>query len=58
MDFVEGPCLADVWPYFNSQKRRDVVLQVADMIKQMQSIEVEKPGPIGGRRSEGLWFTD
>jgi serine/threonine protein kinase len=33
-------------------------VKVAEMIQEMQSIELSKPGPIGGGACRGLFFTD
>ena len=57
MGFVEGQCQEDSWSSLDPRSRRDVVLQVAKMIQQMQSLEMEKPGPVGGGHSTGMWFT-
>lgn len=58
MDYVEGECLADCWSRLDSHTRRNVVLQVASIIQEMQSVQVDRPGPIGGGTALGKWFTE
>ena len=58
MDHVEGYCLADCWDGLDHRERENVVSQVASAIRQMQSIQLENPGPIGGGPCQGRWFTD
>ena len=58
MDYVEGVCLANCWNDLDSLKRQNVILQVAGMIQQLQSVRLNSPGPIGGGLSQGRWFTD
>ena len=58
MDHVEGHCLADCWDRLDYRERENFVSQVASAIWQMQSIQLENPGPIGGGPCQGRWFTD
>ncbi|KAJ5962631.1 Aminoglycoside phosphotransferase [Penicillium viridicatum] len=45
--------------YFGTSGRQgEIASQVAEMIKEIQSIELLRPGPIGGGPCRGLFFTD
>jgi aminoglycoside phosphotransferase (APT) family kinase protein len=57
MDYIEGQCLADIWNVLEPERRENVVRQVAEMIRQLQSIHLSTPGPIGGGPCRGMWFT-
>ncbi len=58
MDYVDGLCLADCWNNLDNKDRENVTSQVASAIGQMQSVQLESPGPISGGRCQGKWFTD
>lgn len=58
LDYVEGECLADCWSSLDTHTRRNVVLQVASIIQEMQSVQIDRPGPIGGATALGMWFTE
>jgi aminoglycoside phosphotransferase (APT) family kinase protein len=58
MDYVEGTSLANCWDDLDFGKRQDVVNQVSGIIQQLQSVQFERPGPIGGGPCRGRWFTD
>lgn len=38
-------------------RRRKVCDQVVNAIAELQSLQVERPGPIGGGLLKGPWFT-
>jgi serine/threonine protein kinase len=58
MKYVEGRCLHDIWPDLNEDSRRDIHQQLHDFIRQLQQLEMDSPGPIGGGVSQGAFFTD
>jgi serine/threonine protein kinase len=58
MDYVEGSSLADLWDTMNPTQREEVVTQVAEMIRKMQSTTLDFAGPVGGGVSLGVFFTD
>ena len=58
MDYIAGDCLASCWNDLNPLKRQKVVAQVAEMIQELQSVQLKHPGPIGGGPCQGKWFTD
>lgn len=60
MDYVEGDGLFDCWNKQSQETRRDIMIQVLDIISQLQGTRLEKPGPLGegGGRCRGFWFTD
>lgn len=58
MDYVDGTCLADCWNDLSPRIQQNVVLQVAEFIRQLQSVRLNNPGPLGGGPSQGTWFTD
>ena len=58
MDFIQGQPLDECWDSLPPSTQGEVASQVAEMIKEMQSIELLQPGPIGGGPCRGLFFTD
>jgi aminoglycoside phosphotransferase (APT) family kinase protein len=58
MDYLEGDVLFDIWNHLDDEKRKDIIQQVADHVSQLQAVHFEKPGPLGGGRCRGFWFTD
>ncbi|KAF2462159.1 kinase-like domain-containing protein [Lineolata rhizophorae] len=57
MDYVDGCSLTDCWSGLTVREREDIVKQVVDIIRQLQSLRLPKPGPIGGGPSKGTWFS-
>lgn len=57
MSYVEGICLASCWQQLLPHERENVINQVLDAIRQLQSIHLSSPGPIGGGPSYGKWFS-
>jgi hypothetical protein len=53
MDFIEGKCLADCWADLPLAQKEAVLVQVADMIRQMQSVKVAKQDPLGEGHAKG-----
>ncbi|KAJ5196736.1 Aminoglycoside phosphotransferase [Penicillium cf. viridicatum] len=58
MDFIQGQPLDQCWDSLPPSTQGEIASQVAEMIKEMQSIELLQPGPIGGGPCRGLFFTD
>lgn len=58
MDFIPGQPLDECWNGLSRDTQGNVAKQVAEMIQEMQSIELPQPGPIGGGPCQGLFFTD
>jgi serine/threonine protein kinase len=58
MDYVEGAMLEDIWESLDSEKRTDIVKQVANIVSQLQDLRFDRPGPLGGGRARGFWFSD
>ncbi|KAL4808575.1 kinase-like domain-containing protein [Aspergillus unguis] len=58
MDFIPGQPLDECWNGLPSETQGDITVQVAEMIQQMQSVELSQPGPIGGGPCRGFFFTD
>jgi aminoglycoside phosphotransferase (APT) family kinase protein len=58
-DYIQGTCLSACWADLDEASRSSVASQVAAMIREMESITLEVPGPVGGEnRSRGVWFSD
>jgi serine/threonine protein kinase len=57
MDYIEGTCLENCWNDLGISKKESVLAQTSDMIRQLQSVQIKEPGPIGGGLCEGKWFT-
>ncbi|OAL55184.1 hypothetical protein IQ07DRAFT_659151 [Pyrenochaeta sp. DS3sAY3a] len=57
MDYIDGLSLDRCWNTLAQSTRDDIIEQVADMIVQLQSLELHTPGPLGGGPSQGRWFT-
>ncbi|KAJ5751405.1 Aminoglycoside phosphotransferase [Penicillium nucicola] len=58
MDFIPGQPLDECWNALSRDTQGKIASQVAEMIQEMQSIELLKPGPIGGGPCRGRFFTD
>ncbi|KAJ5981548.1 Aminoglycoside phosphotransferase [Penicillium canescens] len=48
MDFIPGQPLDECWNTLSRDTQRKIAAQVAEMIQEMQPIELLKPGPIRG----------
>ncbi|CDF33393.1 unnamed protein product [Chondrus crispus] len=57
MEYVRGEVLKDCWDDMSEARRERVCDQAASAIAELQSLHVDRPGPIGGGRSRGTWFT-
>lgn len=57
MDYIDGEPLDKCWKGFSDAKKMDIAQQIAEMIIEMQSIELPEPGPIGGGPCRGRFFT-
>ncbi|KAF2759358.1 kinase-like protein [Pseudovirgaria hyperparasitica] len=57
MDYIDGLSLDKCWETLPQSTRDDIIHQVADMIAQLQSVQLPTPGPLGGGPSQGKWFT-
>lgn len=58
MDYVEGNTVSDVWESLPSEQRAAVIEQVANIVSQLQELRFDQPGPLGGGRCRGYWFSD
>ncbi|EAU36807.1 predicted protein [Aspergillus terreus NIH2624] len=58
MDFIPGQPLDECWDCLSRDTRGNIAVQVAEMIQEMQSLELSPPGPIGGGPCRGRFFTD
>lgn len=58
MEYIEGKPLSDIWADLNLESRRSMLDKVAEYIRQLRSVKLDVPGPIGGGLSEGSFFTD
>jgi len=58
MDYVEGDILFRIWDSTDQEKREDIIRQVTDIVSQLQAVRFDKPGPLGGGRCRGFWFTE
>lgn len=57
MDYIDGVCLSKCWEKLLPNEREDVIRQVVDMIRELQSLQIPLVGPIGGGPSHGRWFS-
>ncbi|KAL3477326.1 hypothetical protein BJX99DRAFT_269914 [Aspergillus californicus] len=60
MDFIEGRTIEEIWEEASDTQRDEIVLQVANMIKELESATVpQDPGPVDCPTSLwlGRWFT-
>jgi serine/threonine protein kinase len=57
MDYIDGLSLDNCWETLSHSIRDDIIEQVADMIAQLQSLQIPTPGSLGGGPSQGRWFT-
>ncbi|OQE08521.1 hypothetical protein PENVUL_c009G01285 [Penicillium vulpinum] len=58
MDFIAGKPLDNYWPDLPYDNQKQIAMQIADMIKDMQSVVISQPGPLGGGKFRGRFFTD
>jgi tRNA A-37 threonylcarbamoyl transferase component Bud32 len=58
MDYIDGSSLDTCWNELSSEAHEDIVAQVAAMVHQLQSMQSDHPGVIGGGISRGIWFSD
>lgn len=58
MEFINGNPLCDIWPTLTNEVRNSIFAQIADYLRAIHTIEMERPGPVGGGVSRGLLFTD
>ncbi|CAG8058019.1 unnamed protein product [Penicillium nalgiovense] len=58
MDFIPGQPLDECWNGLSRDNQGKIAAQVAEMIQEMQSIELLQPGPTGGGPCRGPFFTD
>lgn len=57
MEFVPGKLVVDIWDELDKKGRQNIHTQIYGYIRQLQTLEIETPGPIGGGVSEGALFT-
>lgn len=53
-----GSTVAGLLRRYEEERRQKVCYQVAEAIGELQSIELELPGSIGGGRSQGPWLSE
>jgi aminoglycoside phosphotransferase (APT) family kinase protein len=58
MDFITGQPLDESWNSLSRDTQGKIAAQVAEIIQEMQSIELPHPGPTGGGPNRGWFFTD
>ncbi|KAJ5931215.1 Aminoglycoside phosphotransferase [Penicillium verrucosum] len=58
MDFIAGQPLDKCWTNLPYDNQKQIAMQIADMIKEMQSVVISQPGPLGGGPFRGQFFTD
>ncbi|EQL38001.1 hypothetical protein BDFG_01018 [Blastomyces dermatitidis ATCC 26199] len=58
MEFINGSPLCDIWPTLINKVRSSIYAQIADYLRTIHDIEIERPGPVGGGISRGPLFTD
>jgi hypothetical protein len=58
MECVNGKQLSDIWPDLDPEGRLKVQSQLVEYIHQLRALKMDIPGPVGGGRSEGSFFTD
>lgn len=55
MSYIDGVCLSKCWESLLPDEREQIVDQVIDMIRQLQSLYIPLLGPIDGGPSHGKW---
>ncbi|KAJ5214704.1 Aminoglycoside phosphotransferase [Penicillium cf. viridicatum] len=58
IDFIAGQPLGECWNDLTYDNQRQIAMQVADMIKEMQSVAILQPDPLGGGPFRGRFFID
>eukprot|EP00172_Hildenbrandia_rubra_P002099 Plantae.Rhodophyta-Hildenbrandia_rubra.ctg2758.p1 GENE.Plantae.Rhodophyta-Hildenbrandia_rubra.ctg2758~~Plantae.Rhodophyta-Hildenbrandia_rubra.ctg2758.p1 ORF type:complete len:290 (-),score=20.79 Plantae.Rhodophyta-Hildenbrandia_rubra.ctg2758:241-1110(-) len=57
-DYIQGTCLSECWSELEEDVQQEVCRQVMDAIYQLQSLKLDRPGPVDGGMAHGSWFTD
>ncbi|MCJ1383643.1 hypothetical protein MMC17_006757 [Xylographa soralifera] len=58
MEHVEGASVAEIWHGLDIHAREDIQSQLCNFLRQLHTIQLPSPGPIGGAVSCGPLFTD
>lgn len=58
MDFIEGDLLHEVWDTSDAAGQQTLLQQLHGYMQQLHSLEFDTPGPLGGGKSEGMFFID
>lgn len=58
MQYIEGDVLDEKWPGLNFHARQDIHSQINGFLRQLHTIQLPVPGPLGGDQSRGPLFTD
>jgi serine/threonine protein kinase len=56
-DYVEGNTLSDISNDLGPEQLQDIFGQIADIVSQLQAVHFDQPGPLGGGRCRGFWFS-
>lgn len=57
MDYIEGKTVEEIWDTVSHEQRTSIVSQVAGYVSQLRSIHFDEPGPLGGGKCRGFWFS-
>ena len=57
MQFIDGNPLDKIWPELDENLRCGATEQLFAEVSELQSLTADSPGPIGGGKSEGAFFT-
>lgn len=58
MQYIEGDVLDEKWPGLDIHTRQDIHCQLNDFLRQLHTIRLPAPGPLGGDLCRGPLFTD
>jgi aminoglycoside phosphotransferase (APT) family kinase protein len=58
MEYIEGRLVSDIWDGLDSKGRHNIARQLYEYIRQLQTLKMDRPGPLGGGTSEGSLFTE
>ncbi|OJD22277.1 hypothetical protein ACJ73_06378 [Blastomyces percursus] len=58
LKYIEGRLVSEVCPHLSEEARYDINQQLYGFVRQLQSLKMDSPGPIGGGVSKGAFFTD
>ncbi|PGG96155.1 hypothetical protein GX51_07959 [Blastomyces parvus] len=58
LEYIEGQLVSEIWSHLSEETRYDINQKLYDFVRQLRSLKMDSPGPIGGGISNGAFLTD